>query len=78
MRTQLAELRRHVCLTLLAGSTAAFVSCASEHQQARLVDDPDAPKYDSAIPWNRQEKWEQGAAISEMMNQGQQGTGTHY
>ena len=69
MRIQLAELRKYVCLALLAASTAAFVSCASDRPQARLVDDPDAQHYDSAIPWNRQEKWEQGAAISDMMQQ---------
>ena len=77
MRTQVAELRKYVCLALLAASTAAFVSCASEHQQAGLVDDPDARHYDSAIPWNRQEKWEQGTAVSDMIQQ-QGGGGRPY
>lgn len=68
MRTLIAKLRRHVCLALLVTSTAGFVSCASQRDQARLVEDPDAKHYDSAIPWNRQEKWEMGAQLSGMID----------
>jgi mannitol-1-phosphate/altronate dehydrogenase len=73
MRTPVAKLRKYLCLALLVASACAFVSCASEHAQPRLVDDPDAPRYDSAIPWNRQEKWETGAQLSNMINPQQQG-----
>jgi len=68
MRTQIAKLRKHICFALLVASTAAFVSCASQHEQPSLVNDPDAPRYDSTIPWNRQEKWETGAQLSGMIN----------
>jgi hypothetical protein len=34
-----------------------FASCASTKEPPRLVADPD-DRGDSAIPWNRQEKWE--------------------
>ncbi|HYY13860.1 MAG TPA: hypothetical protein VE758_05440 [Chthoniobacterales bacterium] len=78
MKTSLAKLRKTVCAALFVASIAAFVSCASENQPTRLVDDPDAKQYDSAIPWNRQERWEQGTAISDMVQQGIQGSGSHY
>jgi hypothetical protein len=39
----------------LAGLFA--VSCQTTKEPPRLVDDPDAKK-ESALPWNKREKWE--------------------
>jgi hypothetical protein len=52
-------------LALLLASTAMFVSCASQRDQVALVDDPDN-HHDSAIPWNKQEKWETGGQFANM------------
>jgi hypothetical protein len=46
-------------------STVAFVSCASQKQQVRLVDDPE-DRGASTIPWNKQEKWETGGQFAGM------------
>ena len=51
------DLKREIATVLLLASTALFVSCASQKQQVRLVDDPDARR-ESTLPWNKQEKWE--------------------
>jgi hypothetical protein len=51
------DLKREIATVLLLASTALFVSCASQKQQVRLVDDPDARR-ESTMPWNKQEKWE--------------------
>jgi hypothetical protein len=57
MRALIPDLRRKIAILLFAVSASCLVSCASEKQQVRLVDDPDARR-ESAIPWNKQEKWE--------------------
>jgi hypothetical protein len=49
----------------LLASTTLFVSCASQKQQVRLVDDPDARR-ESTVPWNKQEKWEMENQFSGM------------
>jgi hypothetical protein len=51
------DLKREIATALLLASTTLFVSCASQKQQVRLVDDPDARR-ESTLPWNKQEKWE--------------------
>lgn len=51
------DLKREIATALLLVSTTLFVSCASQKQQVRLVDDPDARR-ESTMPWNKQEKWE--------------------
>lgn len=43
---------------LSAGS--AFVSCVNKPEARPLVDDPNGSR-ESTIPWNKQEKWEQGS-----------------
>jgi hypothetical protein len=57
MRALIPDLRRKIATALLLTSATAFVSCASQKQQVRLVDDPDA-RHESTIPWDKQEKWE--------------------
>jgi hypothetical protein len=57
MRALIPDLKRKIAILLLLASSGSFVSCAAEKQQVRLVDDPDARR-ESALPWNKQEKWE--------------------
>ena len=57
MRALIPDLKRKIATALLLASATVFVSCASQKQQVRLVDDPDA-HHESTIPWDKQEKWE--------------------
>ncbi len=57
MRALIPSLKREIATALLLASATMFVSCASQKQQVRLVDDPDA-HHESTIPWDKQEKWE--------------------
>ena len=57
MLAKVRKLRRNVTSALLCGLTIAIASCASTNEAPRLVADPD-DRGDSAIPWNKQEKWE--------------------
>jgi hypothetical protein len=59
------DLKREIATALLLASTTLFVSCASQKQQVRLVDDPDA-RHESTVPWNKQEKWEMENQFSGM------------
>ena len=64
----LAQIRKHerkvaAALLLVAGSLLA--SCASQNENVALVKDPDA-KSESAMPWNKQEKWETGGQFANM------------
>jgi hypothetical protein len=65
MRTRIADLKRSIALGLLLASATVLVSCASQKEQMRLVDDPD-DHHDSTIPWNKQEKWETGGQFANM------------
>jgi hypothetical protein len=68
MRIQIAELKRSVGLAILLAGTTMFVSCASQRDQVRLVDDPD-DHHESALPWNKQEKWElEAGQFANMVN----------
>ncbi|HET7511294.1 MAG TPA: hypothetical protein VFJ88_00895 [Chthoniobacterales bacterium] len=53
-----------LCLTAAFGLSAATLlsSCATEHPQTALIDDPDSHQ-ESSIPWNRPQKWENGSAF---------------
>jgi len=51
--------KRSIIATLLIAGSLSFVSCATEKKQVSVVDDPDK-KTETAIPWNEQQKWEQG------------------
>jgi hypothetical protein len=65
MRTRIADLKRSITLGLLLAGTTALISCASQKEQMRLVNDPD-DHGDSAIPWNKQEQWETGGQFANM------------
>jgi hypothetical protein len=65
MLAAISDLRRKLALALTFAITIAFVSCASQKQQVRLVDDPE-DRSDSSIPWNKQEKWETGGQFAGM------------
>jgi hypothetical protein len=54
---QVHNLRKNITSALLSLLALAITSCASTKETPRLVDDPD-DHGDSAIPWNKQEKWE--------------------
>ena len=51
------RLRKNVTSIVLCASAIALASCATQKDPPRLVSDPDEHQ-ESAIPWNRQEKWE--------------------
>ena len=57
MLARIRRLGRNVALALLSAMAITLVSCATQKQAPRLVSDPD-DRPDSAIPWNKQEKWE--------------------
>jgi hypothetical protein len=65
MLAAISNLRRKLALALLCATAVMFVSCASEKQQVRLVDDPDDHGA-SSMPWNKQEKWETGGQFAGM------------
>jgi hypothetical protein len=58
------KIPKSIATAILLSAAGAFVSCASQKQQA-IVDDPDA-KHESVIPWNKQEKWETGGQFAGM------------
>lgn len=57
-------IRRTVASLLLITAVGTFVSCAT-HKQTALVNDPD-DKPATAMPWNKQEKWESGSQFNGM------------
>ena len=54
---------------LLIASIVSLISCASEKQPVSVVKDSETQK-ESAIPWNKQEKWEVGADMSALGQSG--------
>ena len=62
------NLRKMVASAVLLVAAVTLVSCATQ-KDTRLVSDPDE-KDESAMPWNKQEKWEsQGdPQLSRMMD----------
>ena len=58
MLAQVHKLRKIVVPVLLCAFVVTITSCATQKETA-LVKDPD-DHHDSAIPWNKQEKWETG------------------
>jgi hypothetical protein len=65
MLAQIPKLRRNIGSVLLCALAITIASCASQKEQVRLVDDPD-DHHESAIPWNKQEKWETGGQFAGM------------
>ena len=57
------RLRKNVTSIVLCASAITLASCATQKDPPRLVSDPDERR-ESAIPWNRQEKWEIGSELS--------------
>ena len=57
MLAQVRKHRKNILVVLFCALAMTLVSCASQSESVRLVDDPDDHR-DSAIPWNKQEKWE--------------------
>ena len=57
MQALVLRLRKNVTSIVLCASAIALASCATQKDPPRLVSDPDEHQ-ESAIPWNRQEKWE--------------------
>jgi hypothetical protein len=53
-------------IVLFLFALTSLVSCVTRKEQVRLVNDP-SEHPESAIPWNRQEKWELGAGIPDAL-----------
>jgi hypothetical protein len=64
MLAQVRNLRTIVVPVLLCALVITMTSCATQHDTA-LVKDPD-DHHDSAMPWNKQEKWETGGQFQAM------------
>jgi hypothetical protein len=60
-RTKLAT------IAFILFALTSLVSCATK-EPTRLVSDP-SDRPESAIPWNKQEKWEIGAGIPNMLGE---------
>ena len=65
MLAQVSKLKKSVTGSLLIAAIISLISCASEKQPVSVVKDSDTQK-ESAIPWNKQEKWEVGADMSQL------------
>src|SRR5256885_16029066 len=63
MLAQIRRQERKVAAVLLLAAAGMLVLCAGQKENVALVNDPDA-KPESAMPWNKQEKWENGGHIS--------------
>jgi outer membrane biogenesis lipoprotein LolB len=64
----LAQIRKHerkIAAALLLVAASLLASCASQKENVALVKDPDA-KPESAMPWNKQEKWETSGQFANM------------
>lgn len=59
MLAQVHKLGKIVVPVLLCAFVVAITSCATQKETA-LVNDPDAHRNESSMPWNKQEKWEIG------------------
>jgi hypothetical protein len=63
MLAQIRKQQGKIAGVLLLVATGTLVSCASQKDNVALVKDPDA-KQESAMPWNKQEKWETGGQFA--------------
>jgi uncharacterized lipoprotein YajG len=63
MLAQIRKQERKIAAVLLLAAASMLVSCASQKEHVALVNDPDA-KSESAMPWNKQEKWETGGQFA--------------
>jgi hypothetical protein len=60
MLGQVPKLKKSVTGGLLIAAIISLISCASEKQPVSVVKDSEVEK-ESAMPWNKQEKWEVGS-----------------
>jgi hypothetical protein len=65
MLAQVSKHRKNILVVLWFALAVTLASCASQRESVRLVDDPDDHR-DSAIPWNRQEKWEMAPDMNQL------------
>ncbi len=65
MLARVPNFKKSVTNSLLIAAVISLISCATEKQPVSVVKDSDTQK-ESAIPWNKQEKWEVGADMSQM------------
>jgi uncharacterized lipoprotein YajG len=65
MLAQIHKQERKIAVVLLLAAASMLVSCATQKEHVALVNDPDA-KPESAMPWNKQEKWETGGQFANM------------
>ena len=63
MLAQIRKQRKKIASVLLLAAAGTLVSCASQKENVALVKDPDA-KQESAMPWNKQGKWETGGQFA--------------
>jgi hypothetical protein len=65
MLAQVPKFRKKIASAMLLVTAIMLISCATQNDPPRLVSDPDEHQ-DSAIPWNRQEKWEIAKDVSNL------------
>lgn len=65
MRARVPNFKKTITATLLIAAAISLISCASEKQPVSVVKDSDTQR-ESAIPWNKQEKWEVGSNLSQL------------
>ena len=65
MLARIPDLRTKIATVLLLAVAVTLLSCASQKEQVRLVNDPDEHG-ESQLPWNKQEKWETGGQLANM------------
>jgi hypothetical protein len=63
MLAQIRKQERKIAAVLLLAAASMLVSCATQKGDVALVKDPDG-KPESAMPWNKQEKWETGGQFA--------------
>jgi hypothetical protein len=63
MLARVPKLEKRFTGALLIIAIISLISCASEKQPVSVVKDSETQK-ESALPWNKQEKWEVGADMS--------------
>jgi hypothetical protein len=62
----LAILNKLIATGMVIAGVASLISCATESKPVSVVNDPDASRRDTAIPWNQQQKWEQGQEMGSL------------
>lgn len=67
MLAAILRIKRAVVCGCLVVAGLSLISCATD-KTVSVVDDPDGKKDSSTIPWNKQEKWEQGADMGGLAN----------